>query len=627
MTHTRFIDCVRAGVLFSLALWAGRAFGSTERPALPEGLWDPQRYIGIDEIERGMEGYCLTDYGEAGIEKFPVRVESIIRGYEPGHDLILVMGLDERFKRTGVVAGCSGSPVYMDGRLAGALSRGWTFQRDPLYGVTPIEEMLQVGAVKGPVRSDRSSKPASFGFDLSKPIDLAAIDKQITTLRPLAGGSRGGPTALPCPLQISGLPAETCQRLAPQLEALGFLAVPGLSGTVEPGDGRVPAFAPGSTLAIPLITGDIRMETLGTVTEVCDGRVYGFGHYYRGFGATNLPLAGGRIYTVVSNLMTSFKLGAAGDIIGALTIDESVGVFGQIGAEAKMLPARVRIEPCNGAKAQTYNCQIAYNQFLTPLLVRAAIAGAAMPYGTGFPPDHTIQYSATVDLEDGRSIRFANTSTGLDLIEPAAEIAGTLALLMNNPYHSPELRAFEADVCVTPRNIGSFLWSVNISDSTVEPGQDIDIEIVTESFLKEKKRYVVQLGVPEHVAPGKYSLMLLGAYEYESLLRKIMPQRFVAVNHETLVEALNKVLNISRTKLYCLLMLPPEGIAIDKAELPGLPETKSMILQANRWAIPSQPCPQWIEKTVETGTIIADKAIIPITVEDTAQRSKVTAGG
>jgi hypothetical protein len=121
--------------------------------------------------------------------------------------------------------------------------------------------------------------------------------------------------------------------------------------------------------------------------------------------------------------------------------------------------------------------------------------------------------------------------------------------------------------------------------------------------------------------------MLLGAYEYEAFLRKTMPQRFVATNDRTLVEALNEALNIGRTKLYCLLILPPEGIAIDRAELPSLPETKSLVLQNNRRALPAQPYPQWIEKTIETGTIISDKEIIPITVEDRSHRLKAPVGG
>jgi hypothetical protein len=622
MTYTRTFYYVRIGIVVCLVLSAGMAPGADADQTAASDLWDPQRYIGIDEIQRGMEGYCLTDYGDGGVEKFPLKVVNVIHEYEPGHDLILVMGLDDRFKHTGPVAGCSGSPVYLAGRLAGALARGWTFQRDPLYGVTPIREMLEVGNLRG---SASVSRAATFTFDFSKPIDLAEVDKQITTMRPLSRSSQSGPTALPCPLQISGLPAEACRRLVPQFEAMGFTAVPGLSGAAQ-GDAAT-SFTPGGVLTIPLVAGDVKINTLGTVTEVRGNRVYAFGHSLYDFGATNLPLAGGQVYAVVSHLMTSFKVGTPGDIVGAITADRSVGIYGQIGAKAKMVPLTVHVEPCYGAAARTYNCQVAYQPELTPLLVRAAVIGAAMPFDGVFPPDHTVQYSATVDLEDGRSVRFANTSTGAELAEPVAELSGTLALLLNNPYGGPEVKAIEADVCVTAKNIQAYFWSVNVTDSKVKPGQDIEIEAVVESYLKEKRQYQVKLTVPEDVPAGKYNLMLLGGNEYENFLRKALPHRFVATNPRTLVEALNGALNISRTKLYCLLLMPPEGISIDRAELPGFPETKSMILQSNKWAIPAQPYPRWIEKTIETGTVIADKEIIPITVEtEGSERPKVAVG-
>ncbi len=109
--------------------------------------------------------------------------------------------------------------------------------------------------------------------------------------------------------------------------------------------------------------------------------------------------------------------------------------------------------------------------------------------------------------------------------------------------------------------------------------------------------------------------MLLGIYEYENYLRKTVPYRFIASNYQILIEALNRALNFDRTRLYCLLVLPPDGIALDRAELPSLPGTKALVLQNSKRALRVQPYPQWIEKTVETGTVIADKEIIQIVVE------------
>ncbi len=606
------IFAVLLAVAVCLSVSAGAAQGAGKRQACIDAIWDSQRYIGVDEIKPGMDAYCLTDYGQAGIEKFALKVLDIVHDIEPGRNAILVMGQDERFKHTGPVGGCSGSPVYIDGRLAGALAFGWAFSKDPLYGVTPIAEMLEVGMTAGAGGSGKPSGTAAMTVDFSKPINLMEVAEKLATKK-LGGENASGATSLPCPLLISGLPSEACQHLAGQFEAMGFMAVPGLSGSMDAKEGQT-QLVPGGTLTMPLVTGDIKMHVLGTVTEVRDGCVYGFGHSFLGYGPTNLPMAGGKVYTVISSLQRSTKLGTSSEIIGAITSDESGAIFGRIGAKPVMIPLTVRIERFNTLEPRTYNCQVAYNQALTPSLVRSALSGAAFQAGP-FPPEHSIQYRATIDLDDGRSIRFDNSSANTELLEPSAEVAGALTLLMNNPYGGAGIKGIQFDVCVTPKNIDSYLWSVNVVDSKVKPGEEIEAEVVVESYLKEKRRHQVRIPVPEDLPAGKYNLMFLGAYEYEAFLRKAAPYRFLATNYQTLVDALNTVLNVNRTRLYCLLVLPPDGIALEKAELPKLPRTKALVLQSEGRAVAAMPYAHWVETTVDTGTVIADKEIVPVTVE------------
>ena len=575
---------------------------------------DAERYIGVEEIEPGMEAYCLTDYGEAGIERFALKVVDVVRNMDPGHDVILVLGTDERFKHTGPVGGCSGSPVYINDRLAGALAIGWTFSKDPLYGVTPIKEMLEIGRTNPALASRQSSRQAAFTFDFSEPLDLAAIAEQATPRKLFGTALGGGATLLPCPLLISGLSTEASQQLVPQFEAMGFMAVPGLTGTAAAGESEAMELKPGATITLPLVAGDISMNVLGTVTEVRGDRVYAFGHSFLGYGAVDLPIAGGKIYTVVSSMMRSFKLGASGDIIGALTIDEYAAVSGRIGAEPKMIPLSIRVERYNDPSPRTYDCQVAYNDALTGQLIRSAIAGAALQLGT-LPPDHTLEYEAAINLADGQSIRFENTSTSSGLLDPVAEISGSLALLMNNPYRSAEIESLDFALRVRSENTAAHLWSVDVTDPKVKAGEDIEIDVVVESYRREKKRYRLKVNVPEDVAAGKYALMLSGNREYERFLAKAVPHRFLATNYQTLVEALNMVLNVGRTKLYCVLVLPPDGITLEKAELPDLPGTKAVILQNDKRALRVRPYPHWIEKSVETGTVITDKETIAIEVE------------
>lgn len=589
------------------------ALGAGERQARIDALWDAQRYIRIDEVKPGMDAYCLTDYGVAGIEKFSLKVLNVIRDFDPGRNAILVMGTDERFKHTGPVGGCSGSPVYIDGRLAGALAFGWTFSKDPLYGVTPIEEMIEVGLMDGSHAPAASSGTAALTFDFSRPIQVREAAEQLAAGRLFGGATASGATLLPCPLLVSGLSSEACQYVTGQLEAMGFMAMAG-AGSGEKTKSGPTELVPGGTLTMPLVTGDIKMNVLGTVTEVRDGRVYGFGHSFLGYGPTSLPMAGGEVYTVISSVQRSTKLGASTEIVGAITIDGAGAVFGRLGAKADMIPVNVRVERFNTLESRTYACQVVRNEMLTPALVRSALSGAAFQAGS-FPPEHCVEYHATIDLDDGQSIRFGNTSANMELVEASGEVAGALTMLMNNPFGGPAVKAVQFDVSMTPKNIDSYIWSVDIEDSKIKPGQEIRADVVIESYLKEKRRYPIRIEAPEDLAPGKYSLMFLGSREYENFLRKSLPYRFVATNYQTLVDALNAALNVSRTKLYCLLVLPPDGIMLEKAELPRLPRTKALVLQSEKRAVPVVPYAQWVEEVVETGTVIADKEIVAVTVE------------
>ena len=593
-----------ASFLFCLLILAG-PFCRAGEPL------DPTKYITIDEVRPGMEAYCLTGYKGTEIEKFDMEVLSVVRNVRPGRDAILVQGTDERFIRTGPVWGCSGSPVYIDGRLAGALAFAWFFSKDPLYGVTPIEDMLKVGR-KAPNAKEAAWEPG-FALDFSVPVDFPQIYKQLT-IGPVARKSQFGMTALRCPLITSGLPAGVVEQLNDSVEPFGLVAVAGIGGSADANKNEDVRLAPGACLAVPLVTGDIEMEVIGTVTEVVGDKVYGFGHSFLGYGPIDLPMATGQIHTVVSSVIRSFKFGSALKIVGALTADESTAVFGQMGAKARMIPVTIKVDRYNDIEKRLYNCRLANNRLLTPFVLRAVVAGAALYLGD-LPPDHMIEYKVTIGLEGADHITFENVSTGSGLMEMIIDGTVPVALLMNNPYEKVDIESIDFDVRIMPKNIISHIWSVDLADSTVKAGQKLQIDVVVESFLAGKKKYQYSLKIPDELAPGRYDLIITGGYGYLKFLRKAASYRFIPQNLATLIEAMNNLLAIKREGLYCLLVLPPGGIALEKAELPDLPATKALVLQDAKRTLRTQPYQHWLENSLTTGTVVIDEKIMRITVE------------
>lgn len=573
---------------------------------------DKTRYIGLDEIKPTMEAYCLAGYEGTKIEKFDLEILDVVRDIFPGKDAILVKGTDERFIHSGPVAGFSGSPVYIDGRLAGALAFGWAYSKDALYGVTTIEDMLEVGG--GNVSGQKSEK-MGFGFDFSRPIEFGQLQEQMTKGFSSRQSSKNGMTALRCPLVVSGLPVQVCERLNEGVGQFGLMAVSGLSGKVDPNEARNVRLEPGASLNIPVVSGDIKMEVIGTVTEVIGDDVYGFGHGFLEYGSVDLPMGTGKVHTVVSTLAKSFKLGSMIEIVGAITNDQSNAVRGKIGAKAKLIPLTIKVSRYNESSPQVYNCQLAVNRLLTPFILAGVLEGVAMRVGQ-LPPDNMVEYKATIGIEDGDAITFENVSTRVGLGQFTSESMVTVAMLLNNPYKEVDIKSLDFEMNIIQKNIFAVIWSVGLSDSKVKAGEQIDIDVILETVRAGRRKYQFSLEVPKDLAPGSYKLHVMGGYAYEKFLRKRQPYKFMAYDLTSLLEALNTILTIDKDKLYCILELPASGISIERAQLPDLPATKALIFQDDKRMVKTTPYQHWIEKSMKIDRIIFDKKELTITVED-----------
>ncbi|MGA2173057.1 MAG: SpoIVB peptidase S55 domain-containing protein [Sedimentisphaerales bacterium] len=612
----KFRACVLGCLLLGVGLCEAAEQPKEGIPKGLDGVWDPARYIGIDEIRPGMEAYCLTVYKGTEVEKFGLEVLSVIRNFMPGRDVILVRGTDERFIHSGPVAGCSGSPVYIDGRLAGAYAYGWIFSKDPIIGVTPIAEMLVAG---GPDSQQGGGVPPAGGvglsFDFSRPLDFSQVEKKFSAALSSSRGDFAGATVLPSPLIVSGVPEAVRADLDGLLGPLGFMVVSGGGGgSAAGGDVCDVKLAPGACLMVPLVTGDITFNVVGTVTEVRGDEIYGFGHAFLGYGAVDLPMATGQVHTVMSSVMRSFKIATSGSIVGALTMDNSTAVRGKVGRQARMIPLTIKVSRYNDSQPRRYNCQVVDNRTLTPMLLKEVVGGAVLMRGD-LSPDNTLRYKATIELEGAKPVTFENISTGMDLAEMMRDSVSPAALLMNNPYRPVSIKSLDFDVTVSEKNVTSAIWSVGLSSGRVKRGEEVAVEVVTESFQSEKRKYQFNFVVPENTPAGTYQLMVCGGYDYEEFLRKAVPHRFVPENLDTLVGAINDILAIGRDELHCILVLPTGGVAMENAELPELPATKAMVLGDAKRAITMQAFPGWIDKSVRTGAVIIDKKIMNITVE------------
>ncbi|HEX3113548.1 MAG TPA: SpoIVB peptidase S55 domain-containing protein [Candidatus Eisenbacteria bacterium] len=297
----------------------------------------------VDSVRTGMTGYGLTVFEGTKVDTFQVTILGVLRGYRPGANLVLARAEGHNLERTGIIAGMSGSPVYIHGKLLGAIAYAWAFNKDPVGGITPVEEMLSLFPPPGqptPDDVDQRLGLADFGAD------GAPADTPAPGTNPLEDPT--GVRAIAAPLTLSGFTPEAVSFLQPWLERRGFVVSPG--GGYQPGV-VCDSLVPGSAVGVELIRGDWSAAAIGTLTYRDGDRLLAFGHPFVAMGWVRFPLTAATIHTIFASQQISTKVGSPSTTCGTLVADRSIGVSGELGTPPAMIPVRSRLWP--SARART----------------------------------------------------------------------------------------------------------------------------------------------------------------------------------------------------------------------------------------------------------------------------------
>jgi hypothetical protein len=570
---------------------------------------DSTKYISVDEIRTDMEAYCLTVYSGTTVERFDLKILSVVKKSNPGRNMILVEGLDGRFKHSSAVHGCSGSPVFIDGRLAGALAAGWDGSLDSLYLVRPIEEMLETGAAAAST-GQAGEVSLACEYDYCKPIDLDAFLQENLDVIRRHQNQMGPHMALPLAMS---LPPEVCENNRDTFEQMGFMPF-AVSGDVLSETESDIKLERGGTLSVVLCGGDISMSGIGTVTEIVGDQVYGFGHSFTGMGAVNFPMAAGVIHTVVAHRRSSFKLGTAGPIQGTLLFDQAASVMGTIGQKPSTIPLKINVKRYNDPKDRSYNCFLAVDRNYTPRILMAALDGAGQMQGE-LPFEHAVTYECKIAVHGLKPIQIHNISSGQGLMQAISETGSATGLLLNNPFEEVAIESIEADFEITPEDRLSSVWSADVSQTTLKPGQSVSVGVTLKSRRAEEKVVNLSLDIPADLPKGQYTLQVLGPAQYQQFVRQTAPQQFLAVDITTLHAALQNIFKKRRDRLYVVMQVPSTGVVIRQHELADLPPSKMLLMQDAKRLIPVEPYKNWVENSIEIDRIVDGEVKIELTVE------------
>ena len=472
-----------------------------------------------------MVGQALTVFSGTKPEPFKIRVVAVMRNFLPKQDVILIRAEDPRVEFSGIVAGMSGSPVYIDGKLMGAVAYAWSFAKEPLGGVTPIESMLAERSRPRRVKEEMLASGGGGDHAAPAPSEAVAAVSDFERAESAAGGSDrpaalarglGLPTLFPSagagggeprlvrasvPLSVAGFTPRTFSELESELRPTGLVALQAGGGRKRespPAPGHV---EPGSAIGVELVRGDMSTVATGTVTYIDGPNVFAFGHPMFGIGEVYLPMVDAEIHAFLPSLSQSFKMSSPLQEVGTLVQDRQACIIGDLDARTTMMPVEVRVGG-PGGEARIFHADVARNRRLTPMLASLVVSNAiadAEPDVTDMVVTVTSKMNVkgftTLELRDqlfsseGVSGRTLSSSRGLR----------AMGELLFNPFEPVVLDRMDVDVRVEFRRDVAEIVGVSMPGDVVHAGDTVALRVTLRPYAGSEYVETVPVVIPRSV--------------------------------------------------------------------------------------------------------------------------------
>ncbi|MGA2329113.1 MAG: hypothetical protein ABSH05_22845 [Bryobacteraceae bacterium] len=599
----------------TLAAAAVLVLPALAQPARPKS--GPVEILKSSELRPGMKGWAWTVF--AGTEPEPVPVEIIglwKNAWGPKQDIILAK-MGGKALRTNVAGGMSGSPVYIDGKLIGAVAlRLSVFSPDAICGITPIELMLEIK-----------------DFDTSVPVDARTPDKvQAHSALPLpsemaarvvaAGASPNLPQQSPIlvpietPLAFSGFDPAALRDFGPLFQQLGLVAVEGgASGALDspkPAPGWQKALQPGDAVAGVLVSGDMSITGLGTVTYNDGRRVLAFGHPFFNLGPVDMPLSKGEILFTHASAFQPNKFGNATEIVGALQQDRHSGVLGTLGVTAAMVPVTVRVRSFNEdnsvRKQKDFHFNVFVQQKWTPYLMMVTLFNSISGLND-YREECTYRVSGRVELDGQKKMLVSTMQAPSEMSVPAPLLlAGwwgdKFNRLFTNTVTTPRLRRVDASIDLLPERRVASIENAWIPSSEVAPGEEVPVKVFLRPYRGPRIERRFNLRIPAGLARGEHRILLSDG---DTLNRIESAAGFMNrfIDLPQIVSLINQ--ERGNDKLYVSLVEARPTVYYDDKTLPSLPASVLNVMQTGRAA--SRPFATSGESALEQMAIPFDYVI------------------
>jgi hypothetical protein len=563
------------------------------------GLFAAAPQMSVSEIRPGMIGIGHTVFEGTRVEEFKARILGVIENViGTRRNLILARLEGGPLANTGVIAGMSGSPVYIDGKLIGAVSYSLgSFSKEPIAGITPIAEMTdattmseaQVRPRSARVQLDFPLTPENLtlafrrALNWNRPFAERSNDAHLVGVSGIAGladmqvGTLLRPIATP--LVMSGFEPDMADFLGSAFRDNGFVPTGGSTRGV--GGGEMPfegPLKPGDAIGVSFLNGDMEMGATGTVTHIDGDRVYAFGHPMYNLGPTEFPMTRAYVYTVLPSLASSLKLSTTGEVIGTFLQDRATAIAGRLGAGPHMIPITLTLESPRGAP-RTFHFGVVNDQLFTPLMTYAAILDTLGSYERqNGVASYSVRGKAMVKKHE--AITFNNLFAGDTASSGAASyMVSPVAYLMGNDFEKVELEGLDFTIGTSEEPKTATLQRVWLDDPRPRAGRTVPLKVALRTFRGEEVVSTLAVAIPAN-ATGTLSILVTdGARLAQAEQREArLPQQLRSVSQ--MIRTLNK--GRRNNTLYVKLLGSEAGAVVNGETLSSLPPSVLAILEADR---------------------------------------------
>jgi hypothetical protein len=551
----------------------------------------------LEEVRPGMVGVGRTVFSGTELEEFKVHLLGVLRNViGPKRSLILARLEGGPLAKTGVIAGMSGSPVYVDGKLIGAVSYALgQFSTEPIAGITPIAEMVEATSMGGTARATR---PVSIALPAA-PRDLLDIwSRDLGRTRPfvdepsqalVVSGAATDLTRVSAmlrpiavPMIASGFDASVIDPLSPALAAAGFVPMSSspsstpIQGTRQNASEDRP-LRPGDAVGVGLLTGDFELGATGTVTHVEGDRVYAFGHPLYNLGPTQFPMTRATVQVVLPSLMSSSKLASFGQVIGTVQQDRATAIAGRLGAAPSLIPVTITLNS-DRQPSKTFNFGVVRDFTFTPLLTYLSVANVLTSYERAVgPASYAIRGSASIRSQGDLS--FEDIFTGEQATGGAAAyVAGPLTALMKNTGESVDFEKISLTIDASEEQRSARIERVWLDTTRPRAGQKATVHVAMRSVRGEEIVRRLPIEIPANVT-GSLQLIVADAARTTADDRRDM--RGADLQR---VSQFMRTFNRARrnNRLYVRLTSPDAGAVVNGEPMAGLPPSVLAVLESDR---------------------------------------------